>query len=575
MADVLSTATRRVPLQFDKKGNPYFESVKSPDNFKQRALCVKPPHTVIPVIFVPGIMGTNLRLTKEKGGLNAWAPPNGMLEGLGAARKGAFQGLAERQILFDPNNTEVNPDGRCKVPDNLHWVNADEVKRRGWGALHADSYHFILQQLEMILNDQYSNPGLSKERGNFLLKEIGLLAHLNGGGQAAPRADKEPDYAKAAEAAVKAWGMTPPGLSQDEVQRLDDYYYPVWAHGYNWLQSNEESAKSLVEKIDQIIEHYKKTDYFDCDGKVILVTHSMGGLVGRRAAQMAPDKILGVVHGVQPVAGAPVVYRRFRAGTEVGGFWDIQGAAVAAIIGWDAGDITPTLACSPGPLELLPTKHYEPGWLKIIKKGSSDVIFSLPQADPYEEIYSKTTDECWWGMLDPGLIDPANKLTSDDSTPLEAHRKALRKAKGLHDTLGLYAHPQTYGYYGIDEKKFRTFGHVHWQASSNIPGEDVLPLLYQKDNQRTLTGKTTVPLYQDEDSPKVKFKLSNERDQGGDGTVPIDSAKVLAQLQPTPKAVFRMTGFDHQMSYKDEYAIQATIYSIAKIVQLAPPPKPY
>lgn len=574
MADVLSTATRRVSLQFDKKGNPYFESVKSPDSFKQCALCVKPPHTVIPVIFVPGIMGTNLRL-RDKKQIKAWAPPNGKLGGIGAALNGANQSPAERQILFDPNSTEVNPDGPCQVPDNLHWVSTEEARRRGWGALHADSYHFILQRLEVILNDQYSSPGHPEERGNFLLPEIGLLAHLNGGKQTAPRSEKEPDYAKAAAEAVKAWNLTPQGLSQDEVLRLDDYYYPVWAHGYNWLQSNEESAQSLIEKIDKIIEHYKNTNYFDCDGKVILVTHSMGGLVGRRAAQMAPDKILGVVHGVQPVAGAPVVYRRFRAGTEVGGFLDIEGAAVAAIIGWNAGDITPTLACSPGPLELLPTKHYAPGWLKVVKKGGSDVIFSLPQADPYEEIYSKTTDECWWGMLDPELIDPANKLTTADNTPLEAHRNALDKSRDFHNVLGLYAHPQTYGYYGIDEKKFRTFGHIHWQASGRIPGDDVMPLIYQKDSQRTMTGKSTVPLYQDEDSPKVKFKLSNERDQGGDGTVPLDSGKVLAQLQPTPKAVFSMSGFDHQMSYKNKYAIQATVYGIAKIVQQAPPPKAY
>lgn len=63
MADVLSTATRRVSLQFDKKGNPYFESVKSPDSFKQCALCVKPPHTVIPVIFCAGDNGNEFTIT--------------------------------------------------------------------------------------------------------------------------------------------------------------------------------------------------------------------------------------------------------------------------------------------------------------------------------------------------------------------------------------------------------------------------------------------------------------------------------------------------------------------------------
>ncbi|TDR73240.1 hypothetical protein, partial [Paludibacterium purpuratum] len=213
MADVLNTATRRVKLQFDKQGNPYFESVKSPDSFKQRALCVNPPHNVIPVIFVPGIMGTNLKLADNKGA--AWAPPNGTLEGIGAATKGTFQDPAERQVLFDPNNTEVNPDGPCQVPDSLFWLTTAEAKRRGWGALHQDSYHPILQQLEISLNDQYSLPGRPQAHGNHPLPEIGMLSHLAGSSTPPPQApgyNRPPDYASIAAEAVKAWNTQPRAL---------------------------------------------------------------------------------------------------------------------------------------------------------------------------------------------------------------------------------------------------------------------------------------------------------------------------------------------------------------------------
>ncbi|TDR70181.1 hypothetical protein, partial [Paludibacterium purpuratum] len=298
--------------------------------------------------------------------------------------------------------------------------------------------------------------------------------------------------------------------------------------------------------------------------------HSMGGLVTRRAAQLAPDKMLGVVHGVQPVAGAPVVYRRFRAGTEVGGVFDLEGAAVAAIVGWNAADITPTLACSPGPLELLPTKHYPPGWLQVAQ--NEQVVMALPQADPYEEIYSKTTDDCWWGMLDPKLIDPKGKMKS----PLEAHRTALGKAADFHEALGLYAHPQTYGYYGIDERKYRAFGHITWQTDK-LPHDDVLPLVINQDSGHTLNGQSTVPLYQQEaQDARVKLKLANVCNQGGDGTVPRDSAQVLDRLQPTPQVVFRIAGFDHQNSFANRYALQATVYSIARLVaEQAPAPVPY
>src|SRR5439155_4638547 len=49
--------------------------------------------------------------------------------------------------------------------------------------------------------------------------------------------------------------------------------------------------------------------------KVILVTHSMGGLVARSACSggLAGD-VLAVVHTVQPVTGAPAAYWRMKSG---------------------------------------------------------------------------------------------------------------------------------------------------------------------------------------------------------------------------------------------------------------------
>ena len=40
-------ATRRIPQHVDAKGNLSFFSTRSPTSFKQRALCVAPPHTVL------------------------------------------------------------------------------------------------------------------------------------------------------------------------------------------------------------------------------------------------------------------------------------------------------------------------------------------------------------------------------------------------------------------------------------------------------------------------------------------------------------------------------------------------
>ncbi|AZN35281.1 PGAP1-like alpha/beta domain-containing protein [Iodobacter ciconiae] len=561
-----SKAVRRLPLQFDDKGEPMFSSVKSPEDFKLSALVIRPPHTVIPIIFVPGIMGTNIRMAEEK--KDAWAPPNSALSGLGQALKRSVQKPEQRQVQFDPNNTEVNPDGPCSIPGNFFMLTEKEAKKRGWGALHADSYHETLQQLEISLNEQYSKPGRSKEDGNHLLEEIGLLTQL---GAADSSSTDKPDYKKAAAKAAAAWGETPPALSPAEVDKLDDYYYPVWACGYNWLQSNKVSGEHLLKRINEVIKFYNDSQYFECS-KVILLTHSMGGFVARSAAQQDPSKILGIVHGVQPVGGAPVVYRRFRAGTEVDGFFDIAGAAAAAIIGWSAADVTPALSCAPGPLELLPNTAYPKGWLKIIQKtgGEERIIKQLPESDPYEEIYSKTTDDCWWGMVDPSLIDPANTIKSV-MPPLKAYKVALNMAEQFHANLELSAHEKTYGYYGIDNNKFLTFGSVSWDTKNKISTENESALFVAKDQWRNTTGKADVAL---DAENTLHFKLRNERDQGGDGTVPLVSGAALEKLIPAPQMVFKMKGFDHQNSYKNRFAMQSTIYSIAKLVQLAEPATP-
>jgi len=68
----------------------------------------------------------------------------------------------------------------------------------------------------------------------------------------------------------------------------------VYAVGYNWLESNRKSAERLKDKVEQIILN-TKMDGFSCE-KVILVTHSMGGLVARYYSELLSgrDNILGI-----------------------------------------------------------------------------------------------------------------------------------------------------------------------------------------------------------------------------------------------------------------------------------------
>src|SRR5471030_2290297 len=102
----LPQATRRVPLSFDEKGEPGFDTVCSPKSFRARALGIVPPRHVIPVIFVPGIMGTNLRLKADPRQTPAWRPPNGIMEGLSEVGKRKNLLPKDRQIEMSAVGTE-------------------------------------------------------------------------------------------------------------------------------------------------------------------------------------------------------------------------------------------------------------------------------------------------------------------------------------------------------------------------------------------------------------------------------------------------------------------------------------
>lgn len=580
-ARVLKQARRRVPLQFDENGDPYFESVTSPESFPVRALCQLPPPHVIPVIFVPGIMGTLLCGNEKSGGkdVKAWYPPNGIGESLGEVLRRLLQSAAERQKQMGPDVVQVDNSGPVKIPKGLYTLTEKEAKRRGWGEVHLGSYGSFLAELELALNDQYLDAeNISDDPKPMPIWQVA---------QTFERVTKKETID-----VRKAWnpvGATIEPLTRDEFMYLDDYYYPVWACGYNWLASNGDSADQLIKRIDEILAYYSKGQYWKSTGKVIIVTHSMGGLVGRRAAQKlagmgdgttekaGAGTILGVVHGVQPVGGAPIVYRRFRAGTEVHGF-DPMSAGLAVVVGWSAATITCVMANSPGPLELLPTKHYEPGWLRFKRVAYGKQVPAMPPlpiGDPYAEIYSKTTSDAWWGMIDPKLINPAglNRRegeTDDDalSNDLGQYRLNLGIALNFHETLGLYCHNVTYAYYGAD-KNYVSYGSVTWSTKDDVGAEFESALGGMTTKNYNLQGKVTLAHNEQNAVFRLEEGKPGDLESAGDGTVPVGSGQLIAASGESP-IVFRMDGFDHQYSYNNENVRDCVMYCIGKIVQLAP-----
>ena len=167
--------------------------------------------------------------------------------------------------------------------------------------------------------------------------------------------------------------MTEAVMSDDLLKRAR-CRFPVHACGYNWLQSNSVAAVLLGKRIDKLIAQYNQNG-FHCQ-QVILVTHSMGGLVARACTRLAgmSDKIAGIVHGVMPATGAAVAYRRCKIGMGDEDF------AAGLVIGSNGREVTAVFAQAPGALQLLPSENYRHGWLRV-KDEHGKVVESLPKAD--------------------------------------------------------------------------------------------------------------------------------------------------------------------------------------------------
>lgn len=550
-------ATRWVPTRYkveQGKSKPYWESVCSPESFKVRARCLVPPQDVVLVVFVPGVMGSNLRSKTNR--RSAWIPPNGAWNGIGEHSRRKSQPPADRQRQLNPHGTEVADDGTIEMPHDSDMPSLDlkEARRRGWGTVHWESYGETLIELEKTLNLPYGN---------------GMSASLSG------KLEPTARWKAIFEPKLKRWnpktGHAP--LTLDEFKRLGRYYYPVHAVGYNWLQSCGQSAKHLKKKLREFADFYKNSDYFRFKG-IILVTHSLGGPVARACAMLEgmEDEILGIVHGVQPVNGAPVVYRRFRAGTEGGSILDIgpydamKANMAATVLGGTAADTTAVLAHAPGVLELLPTKNYPLAWLHAdcrSQQGGKNELSLQESTDPYAEIYAARAQDAWWGMVDESLIDPARLAKELRTTPWKMYSGALEQAKKFHEKLKLQFHRVTYAYYGSDKDQ-EAFANIVWKGGKSKRKLELSWLKKAQAYYRNIIGETGLI---GPDKEEIKLKLDDTRDQAGDGTVPHVSASAVETCGL--KQTFCMSGFDHQFSYANEYVRQVTLYSIAKIAQLA------
>jgi pimeloyl-ACP methyl ester carboxylesterase len=533
-------------------------STLTPSELTIRGLALLPSNNIIPVIVVPGIMGTNLRAktkprsdserNKEVGaGKPVWRPPNTMPGGLWDSF--AWDGFTpkKRQRLLDPDSLEVDDSGPVHIPhgDGRFHVNRAEAGQRWWGEVHADSYGGLLCALRTRLNQTFLRDGPDDER------------HVQQHWKDVMTCDP------------KKWGVRQiEPLTEVELEKHARHHFPVYACGYNWLESCEKSSQRLEKRVLEIIESWRSLKR-QCD-QVILVTHSMGGLVARACAKRIPDKIAGVIHGVMPAFGAPAAYRRIACGTEADGF---VASRVAKILGATTYDTTPVLATSPGALELLPTHLYPGPWLHVrVMQPSGPTgpretavdYLHLPnerRPNPYK-LYRDMTS--WYRLVDPVLADPARRYSGSEGGVEKAIKSAIDTAERFHTSLGDYYHPNTYAFYGDDPSQL-SFGQVRWIGRRESGLRTVLTAANVAQAQflgNTEKGRRVAVAHESE-----VLLVPEPPDTRGDGTVPHQSG---AGPVGKVKQLFETRDYDHQGSYNNDHMLMLTLRLIVKIVHGMP-----
>jgi pimeloyl-ACP methyl ester carboxylesterase len=487
---------------------------------------------------------------QSAGGEPAWRAPNGTGAGLYAAFLWKRRRARQRQELLDPDTLEVDGRGDIDLPLDArsHGISENEVRDLYWGEVHWDSYGKLLYGLHVGLNHTFEMDALHDVRAICRhWKEVMACDPARWGARAIDR------------------------LTESELEKHAAYFYPVYACGYNWLESCADSAGRLRTRIEHLIAFWAERKR-QCE-KVILVTHSMGGLVARACARQIPERILGVVHGAMPALGAPVCYRRIACGTEKwrpgqGGLAGAEAECVADILGERPEATMAVMGTSPGALELLPNHLYPQPWLHVLTvsrvkdKDQGRDLMRLPMGNPYD--FYRDMDS-WLRLVDPQLADPAGKYADKAGGVREAVLAAVKRAEHFHrDILGNYYHPHTYAFYGADPAHM-SFGALHWVARD--PGNGAV---FTEANLRDAAGIAYGPSggrrVRVEGRTELHF-LPARQDAAGDGTVPHQSG---AGPREQVTQLFALRGIDHQTVFNDDAVLLLTRHLIAKLVQKMP-----
>lgn len=563
-----------------------------------------PPGKIIPVIFLPGVMGSNLRLSKERQknldrpDNRSWRPDDmvGVVNEVGLAAfdtdiGGWYKNAspAQRQLMLDPNETEVeyyhytenngrfDPDGKetleadkrhQNVPDSLQPIPplmgpslrmgqlpnrqstmakraspAQIARWRGWSeVMFKGAYGQMLTTAESYLNNMIVHDRINPNWERVLSN---------------PRT-----FGAANFDAV---------LTEKDLRRIAACWYPVHAMGYNYLQSNGVSARVIADRIRGLVTGYQKRG-FQCD-EVIIVTHSMGGLLARalihpKYGNLLNDpsvKILGMYHNVMPTMGAAASYKRTRFGfvEGAGPLAEIKGRIIAI----DGQNATAILANAPAALELFPGSSYGKAWLKVVD-GAGHEMWSLPGngGSALESIYLQPKDK-WWRLLNPDWINPGRVRESAGGGIASAFDRLTKAAKFIEDIKTTFHPSNCYASFcssaerpSYGEIVFKIADREIWDARNNsFPPVENWKLL-SDDGRGTLKVQA---------GARVLTLTLQPPAAPGDETVPADRSAKQIHGKLFVHGATKGKSYEHQNSYADHDVLTSLLYSIVQIAKTA------
>lgn len=503
----------------------------------------------IPIVFIPGIMGSRLINSDGK----AWDPDDAIFMLWNYIRTGAE---AHKHLLVDQAHAVIGhppPPGDAKATPQQQ---ADQKKKQ----------------------DKASKSDQEDLKSRFAGKLKGKLNPDSPGWQWLPmRADVTGDarVKQAAQILVDhGWGEVAKDFYEDflfllggaNFQALERCFcFPVYARGYNWVGSNDDSGKYLTTEIQNIIKAEKAIPGRECD-RVMLISHSMGGLASRSAMMLhgLQASCFGALHGAQPATGAPEAYREMRGGAE-GTF-----AVSSYVVGHTSQLVMPVLANCAGGLELLPNRRYKTNagksaWLQQLgSKG--ETIQALPKrADPYGEIYK--ADKNFLGLMrNPERLDPGGTARKNPSIKQGRVQKPEDQAKGLIDQADAF------------HKHLNTLHHGKTAVAFGYSGPPTYDLIdykyerpYQKQDVYNHAGDVTA--YKPDSNPLDgrgadldgdTWYLMDTKHGAGDGTVPRSSG---GSLPPTYRKPFQTNGPAHPEFYKDPGVHQFAVDTVAMLAE--------